>query len=344
MYVSIGSEVWVGKADTPAGPWRNALVDKPLIAATFDRRYNIIDAEVFMDTDGSAYLYWGSGLHWVNGHCFAVKLKQDMTSFDGEPKDVTPPNYFEGPFVYKRAGKYYLMYSHGKATDGTYQVRYSIGDTPFGPWHEGRHTPLLETDEAKQVIGPGHHAVFDRGGKTYIVYHRHSLPFDSKIVRRQLCIEELKFDADGEMQRVLPTHTGPSLLKVSARTRGAIAGTVSASSSLDRLHSATASTDDNYATRWAPAVEDKEPWLQIDFLKPFKVHRVEIRFEYPERSYAFRMQASDAGVKWTDVTAGVTHQSGSPVVVNGPPQSRYLRLSFPDAGTEPVSIFEWTVF
>jgi arabinoxylan arabinofuranohydrolase len=344
MYVSIGSEVWVGTADTPLGPWRNALGTKPLIPATFNRGYNMIDAEVFQDTDGAAYLYWGSGLHWVNGHCFAVRLKPDMISFDGEPKDVTPPNYFEGPFMYKHAGRYYLMYSHGKATDSTYQVRYAIGDTPFGPFREGRNSPLLSTDEAQQILGPGHHAIFDHDGKTYIVYHRHSLPYDAKIVRRQLCMEELQFDADGEMHRVTPTQTGPALLQVALRTRGSLVADVTASSSLDAVHTASAATDDNYATRWLANADDHTPWLQLDLGTIKHPHRTEIRFEYPEKIYAFRLQASIDGKTWKDAITGIAHESGSPVVIEHLPQCRYLRMSFPGLNAEPVSVFEWNVF
>ncbi|SEB64183.1 family 43 glycosylhydrolase [Terriglobus roseus] len=344
MYVSIGSEVWVGTADRPLGPWRNALGSRPLIPATFHRAYNMIDAEVFQDTDGTAYLYWGSGLHWVNGHCFAVRLKPDMITFDGEPQDVTPPSYFEGPFMYKHAGLYYLMYSQGKATDSTYNVRYSIGDTPFGPFREGRNSPLLSTDEAQQILGPGHHAIFDRAGKTYILYHRHSLPFDAKIVRRQLCIDELQFDADGEIRRITPTHTGPTLLRVARKTKEALGADVTASSSLDELHHASASVDDNYATRWLPATDDHAPWLQLNLRRTTQPHRLEIRFEYPEKTYAFRLQSSLDGKIWADITTGVTHQSGSPVVMDHLPKSRYLRMSFPEPSSEPVSIFEWNVF
>jgi arabinoxylan arabinofuranohydrolase len=53
----------------------------------------MIDAEAFIDDDGQAYLYWGSGLNWVNGKCWAVKLRPDMVTFDGEVRDVTPPGF-----------------------------------------------------------------------------------------------------------------------------------------------------------------------------------------------------------------------------------------------------------
>ncbi|RYD19456.1 MAG: hypothetical protein EOP89_15610, partial [Lysobacteraceae bacterium] len=125
MYVSVGNEIWVGSADRPAGPWRDANGGKPLIPRNFRPGLHMIDAEAFVDDDGQAYLYWGSGLNWVNGHCFVVKLKPDMVTFDGEPRDVTPPHYFEAPFMLKRGGRYFLTYSFGNTTKDTYQLRYA---------------------------------------------------------------------------------------------------------------------------------------------------------------------------------------------------------------------------
>ncbi len=204
MYVSVGSEVWVGTSKFPLGPWKNAKTDNtPLIPGKYFPGFHMIDAECFIDTDGQAYLYWGSGLKWVNGHCFAVKLGRDMASFVGKPKDITPPNYFEAPFMYKRNGIYYLMYSEGKAIDATYKVRYSTGKTPFGPWKEGVNSPILSTSPDSTTYGPGHHAVFTAGKQTYILYHR-ILPQKKDYVLRQLCIDSLNFDKAGNIKKIEP--------------------------------------------------------------------------------------------------------------------------------------------
>lgn len=344
MYVSIGSEVWVGVADDPHGPWKNALGNRPLIPATFNRNYNMIDAEAFVDTDGTAYLYWGSGLHWINGHCFAVRLKSDMVTFDGEPKDVTPPNYFEGPFMYKRNGMYYLMYSEGKATNGTYKVRYSTGPTPFGPFTEGKNSPILQSDSTHGIIGPGHHAIFNRNGHTYILYHRHSLPFDESIVRRQVSVDELHFDADGSINRVIPTNLGPALIHPGNRTAGALPVKLTASSALDELHQATSAGDDNYATRWMPAKDDASPWLQADLGHSVKPKRSELRFEYPERTYQFGIQISQDGMHWKDEPTQLATHTGSPITFDHLPRCRYIRLVFPAVDKQDTSLFEWTIY
>jgi beta-xylosidase len=204
MYVSVGSEVWVGTSERPLGPWKNAKTDgSPLISNKAFPGFHMIDAECFIDEDGQVYLYWGSGLNWVNGKCFVVKLKNDMISFDGDPQDITPPNYFEAPFMLKRNGNYYLMYSEGKAIDPTYKIRYSISKNPFGPWIEGINSPILSTTADSITYGPGHHTVFSENGQDYILYHRIK-PQKESYVLRQLCIDSLNFDTKGNIKIIKP--------------------------------------------------------------------------------------------------------------------------------------------
>lgn len=207
MYVSVGGEIYCGVADHPLGPWSNVREDQaPIIRNPADRSIHAIDAEAFIDDDGKAYLYWGSGWNWVNGRCMAVELAPDMNTFIDEPREITPPNYFEAPFMIKRHGKYFLMYSDGKTIDDTYKVRYAVADHPLGPFHvEGENSPILSTDVEREVYGPGHHSVFSLEGSDYIAYHRHKRPFDLKTMLRQICIDPLDVRADGTIQRVLPT-------------------------------------------------------------------------------------------------------------------------------------------
>jgi beta-xylosidase len=215
MYVSVGNEIWAGVSDYPLGPWENAKNDgTPLINRFRFPGYHMIDAEAFIDDDGQAYLYWGSGLNWVNGHCFAVKLKKDMVTFECEPEDITPPNYFEAPYMLKRNGKYYLMYSEGKAIDYTYKIRYSTGSTPMGPWKEGKKSPILSTSADSSTYGPGHHTVFRENGQDYILYHRLIYPQPKDITVRQLCIDSLNFDAEGNIKRINPGGVATFIKKV----------------------------------------------------------------------------------------------------------------------------------
>lgn len=206
MYVSVGSEIYCGVADHPTGPWKNVFEDqRPLIPLA----YNSIDAEPFIDDDGKVYLYWGSGQNWANGRCFMVELKPDMFTFATEPKEITPPNYIEAPFMIKRNGRYYLMYSDGKCIDDSYKVRYAVADSPWGPFDkEGKNSPILKSDHEREILGPGHHAVFQQGGDDFIIYHRLKRPFSKDTLLRQVCIDRLTFDEDGAIEAVYPTDKG----------------------------------------------------------------------------------------------------------------------------------------
>jgi beta-xylosidase len=204
MYVAVGSEVWAGVADHPLGPWKNAKADNsPLVKSTDFPLVHNIDPDCFIDDDGQAYLYWGSGFNWVNGHCMAVKLKKDMITFDGTPQDITPEHYFEAPHLVKRKGIYYLMYSYGKAIDATYQIRYATGSSPLGPFKEGANDPILSTSPDSTTYGPGHHTVFKEKGQYYILYHRIHRQ-KKEFVLRELCIDSLNFDDKGNILKIRP--------------------------------------------------------------------------------------------------------------------------------------------
>ena len=203
MFVSIGGETWVGSAPHPLGPWTNALDEQPLIPSTWDERYHMIDAECFVDRDGSAFLYWGSGLNWVNGRCFAVRLGADFASFDGEAMDVTPSNYFEAPFVHRRGDIYYLSYSRGQCTADTYQVHYATSLHPLGPFVESATSPILVTDHDRGILSPGHHAVFHHEGSDYIIYHRRLI--SSQELLREIFWEKLDYDSTGRINKVIPS-------------------------------------------------------------------------------------------------------------------------------------------
>jgi len=343
MYVSVGSEVWVGTAEHPLGPWRDANGGKPLIPGKFRPGFHMIDAEAFIDTDGQAYLYWGSGHNWVNGKCWAVRLKPDMVTFDGEIHDVTPGNYFEAPFMVKHGGRYFLMYSSGKTIEETYQVHCATGDSPLGPFQEAANSPILVTDRSKRVLSPGHHSVFERDGRHYILYHRHAIPFDPAFIGRQTCVDELKFTPAGLMDKVVPTHEGPPFIQ---RRPPSMEGAALTASSRRNPHTAPAmAVDDNHATLWAAAPDAATAWLQMDLGSERRLTRQEIRFEYAWKPHRFVAKCSTDGKQWKTLADHSSDPvSGSPVIIDAPARARFLKLEFPTVtkGSEP-GIFEWTV-
>lgn len=338
MYVSVGSEIWVGSAPSPAGPWADANDGKPLIPGDFRPGYHMIDAEAFIDDDGQAYLFWGSGLNWVNGRCFVARLDKTMTKLDGAPKDCTPAHYFEAPFLVKSGGSYLLTYSWGNTTRDTYQVRYAVGKSPMGPFTEAANSPILETHADRQIISPGHHAVFRYEGRPYILYHRNGLPYPpvDGTVLRQVAVDALRIDGD-RIARVTPTHDGADLPGQAARRTSGLPWRGSASSAADAGHSPQRAGDDNYATAWVAREGDSTPWLQADIGRVRQIHGSSVRPLFPGRAADLGVSASSDGRNWVTIVPSKP-QAGSPIVLQHAVKARYLRLH-----AQKTAIIEWNI-
>ncbi len=333
MYVSVGSEVWVGVADHPAGPWRDANGGKPLIPGNFRPGFHMIDAEAFIDDDGQAYLYWGSGLHWANGHCFVVKLKPDMVHFDGEPRDVTPAHYFEAPFMFKANGHYFLTYSYGNTTTDSYQVRYAVGDSPLGPFVEPRDAPILATDTARNIVSPGHHALFRADAAAFILYHRQALPFPraGDAVLRQIAVDRLMVKGD-RIAPVAASHDGAEVPGNDRRRAPGRSVRLTASSALEPVAQAG---DDNYATAWRP-IGGEAAWIVADLGQSGPAGPSMLRPADPAKPFRLQVQGSADGTAWHVVAADRT-VSGSPITIPSAGGARFVRLRFATA----TAVLEW---
>ena len=345
MYVSVGSEIWAGKAYHPLGPWHNMLDDKPMIPFDTTRFYHVIDADAFVDDDGRIYLYWGSGWNWINGRCFAAELNEDMKSFKTEPIDITPTHFFEAAHMIKHNGKYYLTYSEGKTIDETYEVRYAVSDNPLGPFTEGENSPILTKNESLEVYGPGHHTFFAFEGKNYILYHRHRLPFVTGTAFRQTCINEFFFDDEkSQIKTIIPVHTQkfPNLVK--NQRKYIKPQSIAASSELNAHKLAGNAIDNNFGTRWEPTPDDVTPVLTAAFKNIVFINTMEIRFEYPWKNYFVKIEASLTGNDWEMVADYATEGiSGSPVLVPVNKEIKYIRSVFYIKDTD-VKPSVWDLF
>lgn len=193
----------VARAKHPAGPFEDFL-KRPLVDK-FHNGAQPIDPFVFADDDGTHYLIYGG---WK--HCNIAKLNADFTAVEPLPsgelfKEITPDQYVEGSWMFKKDGKYYFMWSEGGWTGPNYAVAYAIGSSPFGPFE--RAGKILQQDP-KVATGAGHHSVIQApSGKWYIVYHRRPLG-ETDRNHRVVCIDEMKFDAKGGILPVVITAEG----------------------------------------------------------------------------------------------------------------------------------------
>ena len=204
FYFSAGDGAGLGVAasDDAGGPFVDAL-NGPLISE-YHHGAQPIDAHAFVDDDGQGYLYYGGWKHAV-----VVRLGDDMISTQGDFLEITPEQYVEGPFMLKRNGIYYFMWSEGGWVDDSYGVAYAKSDNPFGPFI--RRGPVLQGDNVS-FKSAGHHSVLRiPGTQDYVIaYHRRPMD-ETSAHHRVVCLDRLFFDENDDIVPVIITNEGVKL-------------------------------------------------------------------------------------------------------------------------------------
>ena len=199
-FAFITSSVYVG--DSPIGPFYFVPSQGSIGTG--------IDAHGFVDDDGKMYLYSG------NTKLIITEFEKDLedkaivksqTIIKRNEQGLT--EYFEGPYMIKRNGIYYIMYSSSNWRRDLYNVRYATATNPKGPFTYGGQ--ILKSDQTHK--GPGHHSVFKIPGKDewYIVYHRYNTTETGLLYEnhpRVTCIDRMYFDTDGKIKTVTMTDEG----------------------------------------------------------------------------------------------------------------------------------------
>jgi beta-xylosidase len=212
--------IGVAESDSPVGPF------KP--QDNFIQGSYSIDPAVLLDDDGKIFCYygglWGGQLEmWQSGKFnpdehrpegdekalgpMFAQFSQDMKTFVTEPKMITildengeplkakdeDRRYFEGPWMHKFNGKYYLSYSTGT----THYLCYAESDKPEGPFtYKGR--------SMEPVIGwTTHHSIVEIEGEWYLFYH------DAKLSggcshKRSVKFTKLNIAEDGTIEKIIP--------------------------------------------------------------------------------------------------------------------------------------------
>lgn len=191
MYCPIhGNGIGVLVSDSPYGPFKDPL-GKPLVWQK--EHWYDIDPTVFIDEDGQAYMYWG------NPHCYYVKLNEDMISYSGDIVKLkeTPEHYQEGPWFYKRNGRYYLAFASTCCPEG---IGYAMSNSPTGPWETKGY--IMRPTERSRGNHPG---IMDYKGKSYVFglnYDLLKLETNTHYERRSVSVTEMHYNEDGTIQEV----------------------------------------------------------------------------------------------------------------------------------------------
>ena len=119
-----------------------------------------------------------------------------MKELASEPIQVQglPEGFKEGPYVFKRNGKYYFTFPW--VQDKTENLAYAMGDSPMGPFtFKG-----IIMDESPVGCWTNHHSITEYNGQWYLFYHHndYSPNFDKN---RSVRIDSLFFNTDGTIKK-----------------------------------------------------------------------------------------------------------------------------------------------
>lgn len=214
--------IGVATAPSPTGPFKAR--PEP-IEGSFS-----IDPAAFTDDDGASYLIFGGlsggqlqrnpgGVYNPDGPAtdprgkrdpafgpWIARLRPDMLEFAEPPREIRildekgkpltsgdeARRFFEGSWLHKYGGRYYLSYSTGT----THLLVYAVGDSPYGPFtYRGR------------VMDPvagwtTHDSIVPFGGRWWIFYADTQLSGQTHL--RNVKVTELTYDADGSIRTIDP--------------------------------------------------------------------------------------------------------------------------------------------
>lgn len=217
MAYTANKQIAIAESDSPLGPFKQE-VKQPLFPDV-----KTIDPFVFVDSDGSVYLYLVYHVPGIDDNqIYVVQLTDDLKEVQPgtltlciSAKDNPQPwehvgghtrTITEGPTVLKHNSMYYLFYSANGYTSVDYAVGYATADKPLGPWKKYEGNPILSRMLIREN-GVGHGDFFqDPKGEYYYVFHTHYS--DNRIGPRRTGIikgcfvpdknrlDKMKFDKD----------------------------------------------------------------------------------------------------------------------------------------------------
>lgn len=201
MYYSAEEHICVAVADSPLGPFKQAI-QKPMLEGE-----KTIDNSLFIDDDGKAYLFFdrfNDGLNiWV------AELEEDLMTIKIETLhpcihvsqewEQVWPRVNEGAFVVKHNGIYYMTYSANSYESPFYGIGCATATEIFGEWTKYPGNPLLQ--KPGNLVGVGHSAMFwDKGGDLRIVFHAHN--DEANIHPRKMYITKAGFEKVDDVDKL----------------------------------------------------------------------------------------------------------------------------------------------
>ena len=166
--------IGVATAEKPYGPFTDR---GKLFRSNEIEVQNSIDP-FYIEEDGKKYLFWGS----FRG-IYGIELSEDGLSVKpGAQKTQIAGTAYEGTYIHKHNGYYYLFASIGSCCEGiksTYTTVVGRSKKLFGPYVDKQGRPMLGNHHEVVIhkndsfVGTGHNSeiVTDKNGDDWVLYH-----------------------------------------------------------------------------------------------------------------------------------------------------------------------------
>lgn len=163
----------IGAASAPSSIGPYTALAQPLLA---EPSMGLIDPSELTAPSGTPYLLWkeDGNAQGKPTPIHAQQLAADGLSLTGPVATlITNDQAWEGavteaPWMVEHGGSFYLFYSGNSYANASYAIGVARASSPLGPFTKAPG-PIVTTGGA--WVGPGHCAVVDRDGASYVVYH-----------------------------------------------------------------------------------------------------------------------------------------------------------------------------
>ncbi len=342
---------------------------------------NLQDPDLFIDDDGSAYMFYGSSnvypiraIELDRTDNFLPKTDERVPMFgldldnhgwerfgENHTTDTDLGGFIEGPWMTKHNGKYYLQYGSPGTEFNVYGDGVYVADHPMGPYTYQKHNPV-SYKPGGFMNGAGHGSSVKGPGGMWWHFASMSLSINVNWERR-LCMFPMGFDEDGIMYCDTRFGDYPRYAPSVAGKRGQFRGwmllsykkPVTASSEVGE-YAAAGLTDEKTKTFWLAESNDSTQWITIDLQEPSTVCAVQVNYhDYKSDMYGrykglyhrYAIEGSLDGENWTVLIDKRNSYKDTPndyTEVENPGKIRYVRYRNVKVPTPSLAISEIRVF
>ena len=342
---------------------------------------NLQDPDLFIDDDGSAYMFYGSSnvypiraIELDRTRHFLPKTDERVPLFgldldkhgwerfgENHTTDTDLGGFIEGPWMTKHNGKYYLQYGSPGTEFNVYGDGVYVADHPMGPYTYQKHNPV-SYKPGGYMNGAGHGSSVKGPGGMWWHFASMSLSINVNWERR-LCMFPMGFDEDGIMYCDTRFGDYPRYAPSVAQKRGQFRGSMLLSykkpvtvSSQVGDYAAAGLTDELTKTFWLAEKNDDSQWVVIDLQNPASVCAVQVNYHdyktgmygrYPNLRHRYQIEGSVDGKEWKVLIDKSNSYKDTPndyTELEFPEKVRYVRYKNIEVPTPSLAISEIRVF